>query len=195
MTHSRTEVTHSGTELTLSRTNMTVSGTDMPLSGTKMSHSRTGMTLSCTELYNISLKHPLKEVRNNIYYSLKTVIMIIWDFKKVLKMRGIVKPVAWLRSLGISRRLASKIANNKIDKISLYHLELLCEALKCTPHDFMVWKPRKAQADDKRHSLRCLLPDKRGTRVVNWLKKYTVDEIRKLEEWLQKRRDEDKEED
>ena len=112
--------------------------------------------------------------------------MIVWDFKKVFKMRGIEKPVPWLRDLGISERLAGKIASNKCDKLSLHHLELLCEHLKCTPHDFMVWKPRKAQAEDENHPLRVLLPDKSGTRAVNLLKKLTLEQIRELERIMRK---------
>lgn len=121
--------------------------------------------------------------------------MIVWDFKKVLKMRGIVKPVAWLRSHGISRRLAGKIASNNIDKISLYHLELLCEKLRCTPQDFMVWKPRKAQAEDIDHPLRCLLPDKKGADVAKLLRGLTLEQIRDLVKLLKKRGDEEEEED
>jgi len=120
--------------------------------------------------------------------------MISWDFKKVFKMRGIEKPVPWLRALGVSRRLASKIAHNNCDKLSLYHLELLCEGLKCTPHDFMVWKPRRAQAEDAHHALRILLPDKSGTRAAGLLKKFTLEEIRELESLMRKRLDSDEDE-
>ena len=112
--------------------------------------------------------------------------MLVWDFNKVFKMRGIEKPIKWLRALGVSRRLASKIANNQCDKLSLYHLELLCEHLKCTPHDFMLWKPLKAQAENEHHALRILLPDKTGTRTANLLKKLTLVQIRELEKLLRK---------
>ena len=114
--------------------------------------------------------------------------MIVWNFKKVLKMRGIVKPLPWLRDLGISEKLAQKIATNNIDKISLHHLELLCDALRCTPHDFMEWKPRKKQEEDTYHPLRCLLADNSGANIVKFLKKFSLEEIRKFEEMIKKMR-------
>lgn len=120
--------------------------------------------------------------------------MLKWDFIKVFKMRGIRKPFHYLTDIGFSHSLAHRISNNKIDKISLEHLLKLCEHLKCTVHDFLVWVPRKAQAEDESHPLRVLLPDKSGTRVVNLLKNLNLDEIRELEKLLRKRPDSDEEE-
>ena len=114
--------------------------------------------------------------------------MLIWDFQKVMKMRGIKKYYSYLRSIGFTHTKAHNIGSNKVDKLSMDDLELLCVNLKCLPHDFMVWKPRKAQVDDEKHPLRPLLPDKKGTRARNLLNKLTMDEIRNLEELVKKMR-------
>ncbi len=162
------------TDLTMSVTGVRRFVPDLRRSVTGVTRSVTGVTNLGAELNNIFQKSP--------YYNKKcSIIMLIWDFIKVFKMRGIRRPYSYLRSIGFSHSLAHRIGTNKIDKLSLDNLEKLCEHLKCTPHDFLVWKPRKAQAEDEHHALRILLPDKSGTRAANLLKKLTLEQIRKLE--------------
>lgn len=107
-----------------------------------------------------------------------------------MKMRGIRKYYSYLRSIGFTHAKAHTIGSNKTDKLSMDDLEKLCVNLKCLPHDFMVYKPRKADADDKNHPLRPLLPSKRGTRAANLLTKYTLEEIRELEDIMENKREE-----
>jgi len=74
--------------------------------------------------------------------------MLIYNFKRVFKARGIEKPHAYLIKNGFTRNVSTRMCTNKTDKISLQHLEKVCLLLNCTPNDILEWKPDKRQHDD-----------------------------------------------
>lgn len=67
--------------------------------------------------------------------------MLIYNFQRVFKARGIDKPHAFLVKNGFTRNVATRMCTNKTDKIFLKHLEKVCLLLNCTPNDIIEWKP------------------------------------------------------
>ncbi|MBI4945957.1 MAG: helix-turn-helix transcriptional regulator [Bacteroidetes bacterium] len=82
--------------------------------------------------------------------------MLQYNLTKIFQSRGIEKPYAFLKKQGFSHNLAHRIAQNKIDMLSLEHLEKLCTLLSCTPNDLLDWFPKKEDETAARHPLNAL---------------------------------------
>lgn len=82
--------------------------------------------------------------------------MLIYNFQRVFAARGIDKPTAFLVAHGIPRGIASRMANNKTDKIFLKYLEKACVVLNCTPNDLIEWKPANKKQDSEDTALYAL---------------------------------------
>ncbi len=67
--------------------------------------------------------------------------MIIINFKRIFKIKGINKPFTYLTSVGFSGNFASKVKNNRVRRLELKELEKLCLLLNCTPNDLYEWVP------------------------------------------------------
>lgn len=112
--------------------------------------------------------------------------MLKWNWKKLFKARGIDDPVKWMVKVGISRGVASRIANNKANMISLKNLEKLCRALNCTPDDALEFTP--TEAEKKKDSL-ALLILKKGRSVqdaASLLRGLSFKKLRKIAKVLRK---------
>ncbi len=86
--------------------------------------------------------------------------MLKYNFERLFKMKGILKPALFLIKAGFSKDTAYRIINNKVSAFSPSQIEKLCIILECSPNDLMEWT-----ADDKtnpadNHPLRKLLPAK-----------------------------------
>lgn len=73
--------------------------------------------------------------------------MLIYNFQRVFKARGIDKPRAFLINHGFPRGIATGIANNKADRFALKHMEKVCLLLNCTPNDLLEWQPANKKED------------------------------------------------
>lgn len=109
--------------------------------------------------------------------------MLIYNFKRVFKARGIENPPAFLVNHGFSRNVASRIANNKTNKILLRHLEKVCLLLNCTPNDILEWKPdnkSKDHADTALFVLKKKHKSKGAEELLRSLPMSKLEEIAKL---------------
>lgn len=70
-------------------------------------------------------------------------IMIQLKVKKLLKLRGIDKPMKFLLENGFTYSVAYSIYNLRCNSISLNNVEKLCVALSCTPNDLLEYLPSK----------------------------------------------------
>ncbi|MBN2637915.1 MAG: helix-turn-helix transcriptional regulator [Bacteroidales bacterium] len=105
--------------------------------------------------------------------------MLQYNFDRIFKAKGIEKPFSYLRQAGFSANFATKVKQNKINRLSLDLLERLCIALICTPNDFMEWTPDKNQYTDKNHPLYEL---KRADKLMDLTKTLNALSLSKLEE-------------
>jgi DNA-binding Xre family transcriptional regulator len=62
--------------------------------------------------------------------------MLISNFKRILKARGIERPYTFLKNAGFSSSFASKVNGNKVKRLNLSETERLCILLKCASNDF-----------------------------------------------------------
>ena len=67
--------------------------------------------------------------------------MLHFNPHHVFAARGITNPYAFLVKAGIPPNTASQIARKDAKVVKFTHLETMCLALNCAPHDLMEWQP------------------------------------------------------
>ncbi len=93
--------------------------------------------------------------------------MLRYNFSRILKARGIEKPVGYLKNAEFSDNFAIKVKNNRVVRINLRELERLCLVLQCTPNDFYEWIPDKDVQTDPNHPLNAV---KKSEKVIDLTK-------------------------
>ena len=105
--------------------------------------------------------------------------MIIYNFDRIFKARGIDKPFSFLKRAGFSDSFASKVKNSKVSRLDLRMLERLCIQLRCTPNDFMEWEPDNDNDIDKDHPLNLI---RKSDKIVDITKTLNSVPLGRLEE-------------
>lgn len=105
--------------------------------------------------------------------------MLKYNFDRIFKARGIEKPFTFLKKAGFSDNFATKVKNNRVNRLDLDPMERLCIKLNCTPNDFLEWTPDKKNAVDNDHPLNII---KRSEKVVDITKTLNSVPLGKLEE-------------
>ena len=115
--------------------------------------------------------------------------MLLYNFKRVFKARGVEKPTNFLVNHGIPRGIASRIANNKTDMITLKHLEKVCLLLNCTPNDLLEWKPAGKKEDTPGTALYLLKKEQRGEGEAELLRGLPLHKLEELAKVIQEKED------
>lgn len=110
--------------------------------------------------------------------------MLIHNFQRVFKARGIDKPTNFLVAQGFPRGIASRIANNKTDKIFLKYLEKVCLVLNCTPNDIIEWKPDNKKQDNADTALYALKKEQKGKGAEELLRGLPLSRLEELAKLL-----------
>jgi DNA-binding Xre family transcriptional regulator len=110
--------------------------------------------------------------------------MIIYNFDRIFKARGIDKPFTYLTKAGFSDNFATKIKNNRIKRIGLKELEKLCILLHCTPNDFYEWIPDANSQADKDHPLQVIRQSDKVFDLTKTLNSVPLGELDKIEELI-----------
>lgn len=82
--------------------------------------------------------------------------MLQYNFQRVLRAKGIVRPFTFLRNAGFSDNFATKIKSNRIKRLDLGLMERLCLSLGCTPNDFIEWTPDADQQIAADHPIQAI---------------------------------------
>ena len=106
--------------------------------------------------------------------------MLIYNFQRVFKARGIDKPHNFLVNHGIPRGIASPMVNNKTDKIALKYLEKACLLLNCTPNDILEWKPASKKEDSPETALYILKREQQGNGEAELLRGLPLSKLEEL---------------
>ncbi len=109
--------------------------------------------------------------------------MLRYNFTRIFKAKAIDRPFTFLRKAGFSESFASKVKNNRVNRLNLDLLERLCLSLGCTPNDFMEWRPRNNQSLPANHPLNELRRTEKLfdlTMAINALPMAKLEEIEKL---------------
>lgn len=115
--------------------------------------------------------------------------MLIYNFQRVFKARGIEKPHNFLVNHGIPRGIASRMVNNKTDKIFLKYLEKVCLLLNCTPNDLLEWKPAGKKEDTPGTALYLLKKEQRGAGEAELLRGLPLHKLEELAKVIQEKED------
>ena len=112
--------------------------------------------------------------------------MLTFNFTRIFKARGIDKPFSYLIKAGYSGNFATRIVNNRIQRLNLTDLEKLCELFQCTPNDLLEWIPNSKDSTNDKHPL---TPIKRSDKVVQLtqiLNSVPLDKLGEIESMIKK---------
>lgn len=110
--------------------------------------------------------------------------MLRYNFKRILKLRRIDKPFSYLVKQGYSDNFATRISNNRVERLSLDDLLKLCELFQCTPNDLMEWIPGEKDANNTNHPLISLKRDNKAINLQEMLNKVPLDKIAEIEDLI-----------
>jgi len=116
--------------------------------------------------------------------------MIIFNPRRLVDLRGIRHPVAYLMKHGFGRSTASNLLTFKTPSVRFDHLEKLCLLLKCTPNDLFEWKPGKDAADDTSHPLNSLKRSTTTRNIADIVDDLPIDKLEQVEGLLDQLRSE-----
>jgi DNA-binding Xre family transcriptional regulator len=110
--------------------------------------------------------------------------MIIYNFKRILKARGIERPFSYLVKAGFSSSFATKVNNNRVKRLNLPEIERLCILLKCTPNDFYEWHPTKKQELEPNHPLNKIKKSDKGVNISKMVGTIPLDQLDAIEKLI-----------
>ncbi len=107
--------------------------------------------------------------------------MLIFNFSRLFKARGIDKPFTHLVKAGYSDNFATRIVNSRIEKLNLKDVERLCEMLSCTPNDLLEWIPGNDQKSTDSHPLVSLRRTETVLNLTQILSSVPLDKLSDIE--------------
>lgn len=82
--------------------------------------------------------------------------MLKLNLARLFELRGIRKPIAFLKQHGLKTGMAFYVYHNKQKSLKPMLIEKLCWILKCTPNDLFQWSPDSKEEDTETHPLLAL---------------------------------------
>jgi DNA-binding Xre family transcriptional regulator len=107
--------------------------------------------------------------------------MLYFNIKRVLDLRGIDKPHAFLIKNGFPNQTATNMINNRVARITPARMEKLCLLLHCTPNDLFDWRPDADSLVPENHPLRTLVKEKDSPSFSQMVKDLPVEKMGELE--------------
>jgi len=118
--------------------------------------------------------------------------MLIFNVKRVLDLRGIDKPYAFLHHNGFVRSTSGNLVNGNVWEIKLRHIEKLCLLLNCTPNDLFEWRADKdAPPVSETHALKSLKREKDVPRISEIVKDMPIEKMVEISEMLNRMKSEE----
>lgn len=74
--------------------------------------------------------------------------MLTFNLDALCKARGIKRPYTYLAKLGLTYRVARRLADGDTNSVKTHHIEKVCLKLNCTPNDLMQWTPEGTVPED-----------------------------------------------
>jgi hypothetical protein len=106
--------------------------------------------------------------------------MLIYNLRRVLALRGIDKPHAFLVKNGFPPSSASNMLSFYPVVFKVKALEKLCIALNCTPNDLFEWRASGDSVIPENHSLKTLVKEK-ASPIAEMVKDLPVEKLSELE--------------
>jgi DNA-binding Xre family transcriptional regulator len=119
--------------------------------------------------------------------------MLIYNFDRIFKARGIERPFSYLRKAGFSDYLSSKIANNRIKSIRLSSIERFCLLMKCTPNDIMVWIPENNMDYESDHPMNIIKSNDDDVDIIKLINSVPLGKLPEIEKLIEEALEKEKE--
>lgn len=110
--------------------------------------------------------------------------MLSYNFSRIFKARWIDKPFSYLVKAGYSDNFATRIANNRVERLNLKDLERICILLQCTPNDLLEWHPDSKESQPEKHPLAGLRRTTKAKQLNQLLNNVPLDKISEIETLL-----------
>jgi DNA-binding Xre family transcriptional regulator len=112
--------------------------------------------------------------------------MLTFNFTRIFKARGIDKPFRFLVKQGYSDNFATRIVNNRAQRLNLTDVEKLCELFQCTPNDLMEWIPGNKDADNEKHPLISIKRNDKAVQLTKILNSVPLHKLSEIESVIRK---------
>ena len=112
--------------------------------------------------------------------------MLTFNITRVIRMRGISEPFAYLVKAGFPRGFASRAVNNRLSHVDLAHLEKLCVMFRCTPNDLLEWRANDSTPASENLPLNALIRTNAPTPLSQMLKTVSIEKMEELESIIRK---------
>jgi DNA-binding Xre family transcriptional regulator len=112
--------------------------------------------------------------------------MLTFNFTRIFKSRGIDKPFSYLVKLGYSDNFATRIVNNRIERLNLKDIEKLCEHFQCTPNDLLEWIPSNQDLNNETHPLISIKRSNKVVELTKILNSIPLDKLNDIETMINK---------
>lgn len=110
--------------------------------------------------------------------------MLIFNPKRMFKMRGIGRPWAALVKAGLSGGTATKILNYYNTRMTVEHVERMCVLLNCTPNDLFEWRSKPNETLTEDHALNSMKREGSPEDLSELIKKIPIDKLSQLDEFV-----------
>lgn len=114
--------------------------------------------------------------------------MLIFSLERILNLKGIADPCAYLRKRGYGKKKAISLAFGRNRMISLDELEQFCQEFGCTPNDLLSWTPSDTEDDYPTNPLQPLRRTEEVLPVIELMKNISNKGIAELERYIQERK-------
>ncbi len=112
--------------------------------------------------------------------------MLTFNFTRIFKSRGIEKPFSYLVKLGYSDNFATRVVNNRIERLNLKDIEKLCEHFQCTPNDLLEWIPSSQDLNNETHPLASIKRSNKVVELTKILNSVPLDKLNDIETMINK---------
>jgi len=112
--------------------------------------------------------------------------MLTFNFTRIFKSRGIEKPFSYLVKLGYSDNFATRIVNNRNERLNLKDIEKLCEHFQCTPNDLLEWIPSSKDLNNETHPLVSIKRSNKVVELTKILNSVPLDKLNDIEKMINK---------
>lgn len=115
--------------------------------------------------------------------------MLFFNLRRVLALRGVEKPMAFLQKSGFSRSTAAKLSGNRVSQVKTAHIEVLCRLLNCAPSDLYEWRPDATPLAEN-HPLNALVREKDELAVSRLVRDIPIGKMERAKALLEQLKDE-----
>ena len=111
--------------------------------------------------------------------------MLVYNFERVFKARGVNRPFSFLKKAGFSDNFAAKVTNKRVMRLNQREIERLCVLLHCTPNDFYEWEPDDAHQVSEDHPLYSIKKTDKVIELTKTLNAIPLDQLNEIERLIQ----------